>query len=244
MAQAAELNVCKKWNNLAIAVMRMRPPRPIEQGDQNRIIAALERLPEKEGFVGYRTRAFVYLLWDGALRTGAAVYLNAEEVVKDPNATRIHVVEEPVMRPCEGNKYRERRFVMSERTRAAIADYLREARRGAWLAKANRLEGPLWISTYPAGEQQRMSRRTAMQAWKTFLEGASGISADYQLDDVVLTGRVAFAMAANASPELISEHAGIGTKAAAKYSDHVPSRPGSPRDVMSQLNQKLRRKQG
>ena len=86
-----------------------------------------------------------------------------------------------------------------------------------------------------------MSRRTAMVAWKTFLEGA-GISEDYQLDDVVLTGRVAFATAAGASPELISEHAGIGTKAAARYSDHLPSRPGSARDVITQLNQKLKRR--
>ena len=222
--------------------MRTRPPRPIDQADQKRLIAALERLPEKEGFVGYRTRAFIYMLWDGALRTGTAIWLNIEEVVKDRTSSRIHVVEEPVMRPCEGNKYRERRFVMSERARDAVADYLKEARRDGWLANASRLEGPLWISTYPVGTQQRMSRRTAMQAWKTFLEGVPGISEDYQLDDVVLTGRVAFANASNASPELISEHAGIGTKAAARYSDHMASRPGSARDVMAQLNQKARRK--
>lgn len=222
--------------------MRNRPPKPIDQADQNRIIAALERLPEKEGFVGYRTRAFIYLLWDGALRTGAAIWLNAEEVVKDPTANRIHVVEEPVMRPCEGNKYRERRFVMSERARNAIADYLREARRGGWLANGSRIAGPLWIASVPVGSQQRMSRRTAMAAWKTFLEDVPAVTEDYQLDDVVLTGRVAFANAANASPELISEHAGIGTKAAARYSDHMASRPGSARDVMTQLNQKQKRK--
>jgi hypothetical protein len=222
--------------------MRTRPPRPIDQADQNRLIAALERLPEKDGFVGYRTRAFVYLLWDGALRTGAAIWLNAEEVVKDPTASRIHVMAEPVMRPCEGNKYRERRFVMSDRARDAIADYLKEARRGGWLANGTRLQGPLWIASVPFGDQQRMSRRTAMQAWKTFLEGVPTVSEDYQLDDVVLTGRVAFATAANASPELISEHAGIGTKAAARYSDHLPSRPGSAREVISQLNQKLKRR--
>ena len=146
------------------------------------------------------------------------------------------------MRPCEGNKYRERRFVMFDRAREAIADYLKEARSGGWLANAGRLEGPLWISTQPVGTQQRMSRRTAMQQWKTFLEGVPGVSPDYQLDDVVLTGRVAFATAANASPELISEHAGIGTKAAARYSDHMPSRPGSARDVMTQMNQKLKRR--
>jgi hypothetical protein len=33
---------------------------------------------------------------------GRAICLDADEVVKDPNAARIHVVEEPVMRPCEG----------------------------------------------------------------------------------------------------------------------------------------------
>jgi hypothetical protein len=222
--------------------MRTRPPRPIDQADQNRIIAALERLPEKEGFIGHRTRAFIYLLWDGALRTGAALCLDIEEVVKDPKASRVHVVQEPVMRPCEGNKYRERRFVMSDRTRDAIADYLREARSGGWLANGSRLEGPLWISSQTLGAQQRMSRRTAMVAWKTFLEGVPGVSDDYQLDDIVLTGRVAFANAANASPELISEHAGIGTKAAARYSDHVQSRPGSARDVMAQMNQRLKRR--
>ena len=222
--------------------MRNRPPKPIDKTDQNRIIAGLERLPDKEGFVGYRTRAFVYLLWDGALRTGAALWLNIEEVVKDPSAARIHVVEEPLMRPCEGNKYRERRFVMSTRARDAIADYLKESRRDGWLANGSRLAGPLWISSHPAGSQQRMSRRTAMQAWKTFLEGVPNVSSDYQLDDVVLTGRVDFANMANASPELISEHAGIGTKAAAKYSDHMASRPGSAREVISQLNQKLKRR--
>jgi site-specific recombinase XerD len=221
--------------------MRTRPPKPIDQATQNRIIAALERLPDKEGFVGYRTRAFVYLLWDGALRTGAALWLDIEEVVKDPAANRIRVVQEPVMRPCEGNKYRERRFVMSDRARDAIADYIKAARSGGFLANARRIEGPLWIASQPIGVQQRMSRRTAMVAWKTFLEGA-GISEDYQLDDVVLTGRVAFAKAAGASPELISEHAGIGTKAAARYSDHLPSRPGSARDVMTQLNQRMKRK--
>ena len=222
--------------------MRPRPPRTIDQADQNRIIAALERLPEKEGLVGHRTRAFVYLLLDGALRTGAALWLDIEEVVKDRASSRIHIVQEPLMRPREGNQYRERRFVMSDRTRDAIADYLKEARSGGWLANASRLEGPLWISTQPVGTQQRMSRRTAMVAWKTVLEGVPGVSQDYQLDDLVLTGRVAFAKAANASPELISEHAGIGTKAAARYSDHMPSRPGSARDVMTQMNQKLKRK--
>jgi len=222
--------------------MRTRPPRALDQAVQKRLVAALERLPGKEGFVGYRTRAFVYLLWDGALRTGAAIWLDIEEVVKDPKASRIHVLQEPVMRPCEGNKYTKRRFVMSDRTRAAIADYLREARKGGWLAKEARLRGPLWISSRGAGQQKRMSRRTAMQSWKTFLEGEPTLSPDYQLDDIVLTGRIAFATAAGASPELISEHAGIGTKAASRYSDHVPSRPGSARDVMAQMNQKRKRK--
>src|SRR5688500_2863528 len=113
--------------------MRTRPPIILDSRDQARIVAALERWPEQEGFVGLRTRAFVYLLWDGALRTGAAIWLNIEEVVRDSAGSRIHVVEQGVLRPCEGNKYRRRPFDMTDRTRAAIADYLKVARSDGWL---------------------------------------------------------------------------------------------------------------
>lgn len=222
--------------------MRTRPPLILDARDQLRIVAALERWPEQEGFVGLRTRAFVYLLWDGALRTGAAIWLNIEEVVRDSAGSRIHVVEQAVLRPCEGNKYRRRPFDMTDRTRAAIADYLKVARSDGWLASGSRLKGPLWIATQPQGAQKRMSQRTAVQAWHSFIGSVKGLNHDnYQLDDVVLTGRVEFARAADASPELISQHAGIGTKAATRYSDHLTSQ-SSPRDVISQLNQQHKRK--
>lgn len=58
-------------------------------------------------------------------------------------------------------------------------DYLKVVRRDGWLAQA-RLEGPLWIASQPPGEQKRMSQRTAMQAWRTFLDGVSGLSEEYQ----------------------------------------------------------------
>jgi integrase len=222
--------------------MRTRPPIILDSRDQIRIVAALERWPEQEGFVGLRTRAFVYLLWDGALRTGAAIWLNIEEVVRDSAGSRIHVVEQAVLRPCEGNKYQRRSFDMTDRTRAAIADYLKVARSDGWLASGSRLKGPLWIATQPQGAQKRMSQRTAVQAWHSFIGSVKGLSHDnYQLDDVVLTGRVEFARAADASPELISQHAGIGTKAATRYSDHLTS-GSSTRDVISQLNQQHKRK--
>lgn len=222
--------------------MRTRAALILDSRDQTRVVAALERWPEQEGFVGLRTRAFVYLLWDGALRTGVALWLNIEEVVRDPAASRIHVLQQAVLRPCEGNKFRQRSFEMTDRARAAIADYLKVARSDGWLASGSRLKGPLWIATQPEGAQKRMSQRTATQAWHTFLGGVKGLSRDdYQLDDVVLTGRIAFAKAANASPDLISEHAGIGTKAAARYSDHLSTR-SSTRAVISQLNEQYKRK--
>jgi integrase len=222
--------------------MRPRAPIVVDSEDQTRIAAALDRWSEQEGFVGLRTRAFVFLLWDGALRTGAAIWLDIEDVVRDPAASRIHVVQRAVLRPCEGNKYRGRSFEMTDRTRAAIADYLRVARSDGWLANGSRLKGPLWIATQPQGEQKRMSQRTAVQAWHSFIGSVKGLSdVTYQLDDMVLTGRVAFARAAEASPELISQHAGIGTKAATRYSSHLTAR-SSTRDVISQLNQQHKRK--
>ena len=217
--------------------MRTRAAKQIALGDQLRLMAALDRLPQTEGVVGWRTRAFAYLLLDGALRTGAAVMLNIEDVVRDPASQRIHVLEEATMRPCEANKYRKRTFVMSDRARAGIADYLKEARTAGWLARPSRLQGPLWIASYPVGEQSRISRRTAMHSWQSFVSTVGGIDPDYQLDDLVFTGRLAFAEAAGSSPQLISEHAGITTKAAARYSDHLPTRPGSPRAVVRSLNQ-------
>lgn len=220
--------------------MRTRPALVIDTRDQARIVAALERWPDHEGLVGYRTRVFVYLLWDGALRTGAAVSLNVEQVVQDSAGSRIHVVEQATLRPRESERT-PRSFEMTDRARAAIADYLKIARSEGALVDA-RLKGPLWIATHPLGAQKRMSQRTAVQAWHTFISAVNGLSRDdLQLDDVVLTGRVAFAKAANANTEMISSHAGIGTRAAVRYSDHL-SRQSRTRDVISQLNEKYKRK--
>lgn len=222
--------------------LRARKSVVVEPRDQSRILAALERWCEPGDFVALRTRAFVYLLWDGALRTKAAVWLNAEEVVKDPSANRIQVVQEVTQRPCEGNNYREREFLVSDRARDAITAYLKVARSDGWLAKSDRLEGPLWISTHHHGTQKRMSQRTAMQAWRTFIEEVN-LSREYQLDDVVLTGRVAFLQAAKGSTDVMSQHAGISAKWAGNYREHLLNAPSSSaRDVLSQLNKQQKRK--
>jgi integrase len=223
--------------------VRARKSVVIEPRDQNRILAALERWAETGDFVALRTRAFVYLLWDGALRTKAAAWLDADEVVKDPAASRIHVLQEVTQRACEGNNHRERTFLLSDRVRGAVAEYLKLARGEGWLANGNRLEGPLWISTHHRGTQQRMSQRTALQAWHTFLE-AVDVSREYQLDDVVLTGRVAFLQAAKGSTDVMSRHAGISPKWGGSYREHLFKSPSSTaRDVISALNKQQKRKQ-
>jgi len=212
--------------------------------DVPRIVRALEKWADDD-IVALRTRAFVYLLWDGAVRTKTAVWLNIEEVVEDPRASRIQVVQEVVQRPCEGNDYKGRTFLMSDRTRRALVDYLKVARSGGWLAKADRLEGPLWISTHHIGIQARMSQRTAMQAWRTFLQGVSGVSEKYQLDDVVLTGRITFLRAAKGSTDALSEHSNISPKWAAQYREHLhdPSDRSNIREVISKINKQQKRKQ-
>lgn len=221
----------------------------IDPRDQNRLLTGLDRAVETGDFVDLRTRAFVYLLWDGALRPGLAVALNIEDVVKDPAASRIHVLEEAALRPSEATQYRPRPFLISPRTRDAIADYLKLVRSDGWLANAKRLEGPLWISTHHHSTQQRMSQRTAMQAWHTFQQSVSGLSQEYQLDDLVMTARVEFMRRVKGSraAEILAEHAGISSKWAGHYSDQLSSAESSARDVardvISQLGQK-KRKQG
>jgi hypothetical protein len=143
-----------------------------------------------------------------------------------------------------------RQFLISPRARDAIADYLKVARRDGWLASSKRLEGPLWISTHHHGTQQRMSQRTATQAWHTLQQGLSGLSQEYQLDDVMLTARVEFMRRVKGSraAEILAEHAGISSKWAGHYSDHLSSPESSARDVardvISQLGQKAKRKSG
>jgi hypothetical protein len=151
--------------------------------------------------------------------------------------------------PSAANQYRPRPFLISPRARDAIADYLKVARSDGWLAKPKRLAGPLWISTHHRGTQQRMSQRTAMQAWHTFQQSVSGLSQKYQLDDVVVTARVEFMRRVKGSraAEILAEHAGISSKWAGHYSDQLSSADSSARevarDVISQLGQK-KRKQG
>ena len=133
---------------------------------------------------------------------------------------------------------------MSDRTRGALVYDLKVARSGGWLAKADRLEGPLWISTHHIGIQARMSQRTAMQAWRTFLKGVSGVSEHYQLDDLVLTGRIAVLRAAGGSTDVLSEHSNISPKWAAQYREHLHNSERSDiREVISQLHKRQKRGQ-
>ena len=89
-----------------------------------------------------------------------------------------------------------------------------------------------------------MSQRTAMQAWRTFLQGVSGVSQQYQLDDIVLTGRVAVLRAAGGNTDVLSEHSNISPKWAAQYREHLQSNePSNIREVISQINKQQKRRQ-
>lgn len=204
----------------------------IDSADAKQIVRAMEAWAKTGDFVALRTRAFVYLLWDGSLRTKAALSLNAEEVVTSP--TTLRVVKEVVQRPCEGNRYRELRFFISDRTRDAIKDYLGIVRRDGWLP-TERFEGPLFLSSYHKGEGKRLSRRTAIHSWQVLLEEHAQVSQDYQLDDVVYTGRLAFLRAAGGDSTLLSQHAAISEIWASTGYRDEPSK-GSPKDVLARLN--------
>jgi len=186
-----------------------------------------------DGIVEARTRAFALLLWDGSIRTKAALALNAEDVVEDPTANRIVVRSAVKERPCEANRYRSREFVLSARTRSALADYLRVLRTGGWLP-TGRLQGPLFVSSTGTGSPKRISSRSAIHWWDFFQEKVkSHCTRTYQLDDLVYSGRIAYLEASGGDSESLSDHSGISRRWASEYrSDHKLA----PAEVMKKLD--------
>jgi len=211
----------------------------VEPADERRILRALEAWAESNDFIALRTRAFIYLLWDGAIRTRPAVHLNAEELVRDPGSSRIEVVEEVTQRACEANRYRTLHFFLSTRARSAIADYLRAVRKGLWLPTV-RLQGPLFLSSRDPSTPTRMSARTAVHSWQTFLSEHGKPSREYQLDDVVYSGRVAFLRAAKGDSSLLSGHANLQQRSALQYRAELELPSGSTREVLDRLHKQSR----
>lgn len=204
----------------------------IGRRDEKRIFAALERWAKKEQFERLRTRAFVYLLLDGAAGGKVALYLDCEEVVSDPDAVRVpRIVGEVVQRPCEANSFSSKKFGMSARTRGALLDYLKVARAEGKI-EGEGFRGPLFMSVRKIGK--RISRHTALASWRTLLAEAK-VDTGYSLDDVVYTGKLRFLEAAEGSSELLSEHAGISSKAATTYLKPPKS---STRDVLARMDKK------
>lgn len=192
-----------------------RKRRLITEADQQRIIEALEVSAKSEDFIALRLRAFVYLLWDGAVRTRAALALNIEEVIDDSAKGRIRIAERARQRPCEENRFGGHEFYFSPRARKAIADYLKSAEATGRLP-GGKLKGALFLSSRHVGEAPRCPVRSILASWRRFLQDA-GSSAEYQLDDIVYTGRIAYVDAAEGDTSLLSQHAHITEKQAATY---------------------------
>jgi hypothetical protein len=184
----------------------------IARADEKRLLRALDDWAATGALVALRTRAFVLLLWDGAVRTRVALALNAEEVVKDPSAPRLKVLKLVQQRPCEANRHTERTFVMSERAQNAIADYLRVVREQGWLP-GERLRGPLFLATVHRGTGQRLSPRSAIHCWEIFQKlHVPECSREYALDDVVYSGRLDYLQAAGGDSESLSDHSGLSRR--------------------------------
>ncbi len=207
----------------------------LEQRDEALLRRGLSALEQSGDFVPLRTRAFVLLLLDGAVRTKHAVSLNAEDVVKSPKSRRITVAQEAVQPPREANKYKGLRFFMTDQARDALADYLRVVRRDGWLPSPE-LKGPLFLSTYNRGTGQRLTRRAAIAAWEAFqMSHLDRRSRDYSLDDLVYTGRKHFIEAAGMDSQVLAKHTGLSSRSAVKYMDESPSSPGK---VIEEMNRR------
>lgn len=219
---------------------RGRPARErivIEDRDEARIFKALEEWAETGDFVALRTRAFVCLLWDGALRPTAARLLNVEHVLASPDSGGLRVATKAVLRATEADE--ERAFLLSDRTRERLTDYLRVVRDDHWLSKG--LRGPLFLSSYFHGTGKRVSNRTLTHCWNLVLKQA-GIPRKYTMEDAVYTGRVRFLEAAEGDSDLLSDHAGISAAWATRYRKELESesRP-SPRSVLAKATKARQR---
>lgn len=219
---------------------RGRPPRErivIEARDEARIFEALEQWARTEDFVALRTRAFAYLLWDGALRPTAARLLNVEDVLASPGSGRLRVANKAVLRASGDDE--ERVFLLSDRAREGLSDYLRVVRDDEWLPKG--LRGPLFLSSYFYGTGKRVSNRTLTHCWNLALKQA-GIPRKYTMEDIVYTGRVRFLEAAQGDAELLSDHAGISSMWAAQYAKELDAHAKqSSRDVLARATKARRR---
>lgn len=132
-------------------------------------------------------------------------------ISRSPRATAGRPIAASVTAPpCAGNRFRDRTFPMSRRCPGAIADYL-DSTSASFGADAST---PLLLSR----RNTRLSRESTIYSWKTFLKRAR-CAREYQLEDVVLTGRLAFLRdrgAADPARELAG-HAGISVAHAGIY---------------------------
>lgn len=198
----------------------------ISGADERRIFSALERLAKDGDFESLRLRAMVYLLWDGAIGAREALTLDLEDVVADPDAKRSpRIVSEVDLQ----SERKSRSFMMSDRVRTALLEYLRVAKADGRL-RGDGFHGPLFVSSSKVGH--RITRHTALDSFRAFLRYAAKVSTSYLLDDVVGTGRARFLQAAEGDVELLAEHAGISVFSASAYREASTK---STRDVLKKL---------
>ena len=179
--------------------------------DERAIVYGLEQWAASDNFVALPTRAFVYLLWDGTVRTTQALSLNVSDVAELPaGKAGPFVAASATAPPCKGNRFRNRTFPMSRRCRGAIADYLDSAS-ASFGADAST---PLFLSH----RNKRLSRESTISWWKMFIKRAR-CAREYQLENVVLTGRMAFLRerAATDPARALAGHAGISLAHAGRY---------------------------
>lgn len=209
-----------------------RAPLLIPGRQERRITRALTQWCTSGEPAALRTRALIYLLWDGAVKTKGALSLDVQDVL-DRTKEQVAAKKVVAQRPCEANRYRQRHFGMRARSRDALTAYLRAGLSAGWLRPA--ATSPLFVSTSGHRQGQRMSRRTAIHSFRQFQSRHLGQRAMYQLQDLVYSGRVAFLEASGDRVELLQEHAGLTDNQAWKYRGRMFT-GGTAADVLEAMD--------
>lgn len=187
----------------------------ISADEEARIVAAFDDWTASGDVIALRTRALAYLLWDGGMRTQAAIDLDLADVC---------------MGMCRVQKKFQvgnRTVVIGSRASRSISAYLAAVfgKNGPALP----YDGPLFSSS--KNSKTRMSKRTAIHCWHEFLETPPGKLA-YQLDDLVFTGRLKFLRQVGGNTAALAAHAGVTLAWAGQYARHLREQPPPARTVL------------
>jgi hypothetical protein len=149
-----------------------------------------KRCPKETRFDALRLRAFIHVLWSGALGVQECLALDLDQVL-EPESGGQRVRATCVLRPDQRrDKQSQRRvdaheFPVDPDASKALLAYLRAARQKGWLEEGGR-SGPVFVASRGQRSEPghgRWSKRALESAWRAKLANMRDLAARYSFRD-------------------------------------------------------------